>query len=143
MTHDEVRIIELPDMADARGSLSFLQVGHALPFALNRVYYIYNVPGGATRGGHAHGRCEKLLIAVAGSLDVVVDDGSTERRWRLDNPLKALYVPAGLWHELRHFIPGTVCLVLASTLYDPDDYERDYRSYQVRARERQGLTTSA
>jgi hypothetical protein len=100
-----------------------------VPFEIKRVYYLYSVPDGATRGGHAHRRLRQVLVAVAGRLDVVLDDGHGRRTVRLDSPHRGLYVSTMVWRELIDFAAGTVCLVLASERYDEADYIRDYDQY--------------
>lgn len=124
------RMIDLTRIADPRGNLTFLQNGSAeLPFDIRRVFYIYDVPAGATRGGHAHYRGEELLVAISGSFDVLLDDSATKKRFTLNRPYQALYIPAGLWREMDNFSSGSVCLTLSSEPYSEDDYIRDYDEY--------------
>lgn len=130
MNPENVRAVDLPRMSDCRGNLTFLEAGRMIPFEVKRLYYIYDVPQNAARGGLAHRQCEKLLVAISGRFDVVTDDGFSRNCWRLDHPAKGLYIRSGVWHELHRFAPGTVCLVLASTFYDAGDYQRDYGRYR-------------
>ena len=106
-----------------------LECGPALPFAVKRLFYVYNVPGSEVRGAHAHKTCHQLLVAVAGSLRVVADDGAAREEFLLDSPRRGLFLPAGVWGTQYRYAPGTVCLVLASQAYDAADYLRDYDDY--------------
>jgi dTDP-4-dehydrorhamnose 3,5-epimerase-like enzyme len=133
------RIIELPRITDPRGNLTVIEGhGHA-PFDVQRVYYLYDVPGGEFRGGHAHRELEQLIIAAAGSFDVIVDDGTHVGRFALNRSYYGLYLPPMVWHELDNFSSGSVALSLASHKYDESDYYRDYDDF-VRA---QATATSA
>jgi dTDP-4-dehydrorhamnose 3,5-epimerase-like enzyme len=127
------RIIELPRHADPRGNLTFIESGDTIPFGIERVYYLYDVPGGEFRGGHAHKALQQLFIAASGSFDVVVDDGANRERFRLNRSYYGLYVPSMIWRELDDFSSGSVCLVLASTHYDADDYYYDYDEFKAAA----------
>lgn len=130
-------MIELPRITDVRGNLSFIEGGRHVPFEVKRVYYLYDVPGGATRAGHGHRALQQLMLAVAGSFDVILDDGSTRRTVQLNRSYIGLYICPGIWRELSNFSSGAVCLVLASEYYDGADYLRDYgefRSYVTSAR---------
>lgn len=123
------QIIKLPKVSDPRGNLTFIQSGGPVPFVLRRVYYLYDVPGGESRGGHAHLRLEQFIIAVSGSFDVVLDRGAEKQIFPLRRADSGLYVPPMYWRELQNFSSGAVCLVLASEPYDESDYYRDYSSY--------------
>jgi hypothetical protein len=123
------RTVELPRINDPRGNLTFMEGGFHVPFDIQRVYYVYDVPGGAERGGHAHKALQQFIIAVTGSFDVVLDDGRESRRVRLDRAYRGLYVTPMIWRELRDFTSGSVCLVLASAPFDENDYFRNYRSF--------------
>jgi dTDP-4-dehydrorhamnose 3,5-epimerase-like enzyme len=123
------RIIDLPRVADARGNLTFIEANDHVPFDIERVYYLYDVPGGEFRGGHAHRQLEQLIIAAAGSFDVVIDDGTRSERFFLNRSYVGLYVPRMVWRELDNFSSGSVSLVLASQKYDEDDYFRDYDEF--------------
>src|SRR5947207_9273163 len=129
MSEQGCRLIDLPRVADPRGNLTFVENGRHIPFEIRRVYYLYDVPGGAERGGHAHRRLQQLLIAIAGSFDVVVDDGRRRRRYHLNRSYFGLYLPPMTWRELDNFSSGSVCLVLASEPYDEADYHRCYQTY--------------
>ncbi|GAB4566191.1 MAG: FdtA/QdtA family cupin domain-containing protein [Rhizobacter sp.] len=130
MSLDLCRIIDLPKIADARGNLTFVEGGHQIPFDIRRVYYLYDVPGGSERGGHAHKGLTQLIIAMSGSFDVVLDDGHGKKRFHLNRSYHGLFVCPMIWRELDNFSSGSVCLVLASNLFDEDDYFRDYSDYQ-------------
>jgi hypothetical protein len=123
------RIVELPRIADARGNLTFIEGGTHVPFDVARVYYLYDVPGGEFRGGHAHRQLQQLIVAAAGSFDVIVDDGTRSERFFLNRSYYGLLVPRMIWRELDNFSSGSVCLVLASHPYDEADYYRDYDEF--------------
>lgn len=123
-------IVEFPrHHSDRRGNLSVVTGGVSVPFDVRRVYYIYDVPGGESRGAHAHKNLHQLIVAVSGSFTVTVGDGHMRRSFRLDRPYTGLYIVPGIWRTLDEFSSGAVCLVLASELYDADDYIRDYDEY--------------
>ncbi len=126
---EQVRIIELPKIADPRGNLTFVEGMNHVPFDIRRVYYLYDVPGGETRGGHAHKDLEQFIIAVNGSFDVVLRDGYNQKKFFLNRSYYGLYVPRMVWRELENFSSGSVCLVLASQPYDESDYYRDYPEF--------------
>ncbi|MGH9032183.1 MAG: sugar 3,4-ketoisomerase [Acidimicrobiia bacterium] len=125
------RMIDLPRITDPRGNLTFIEQTMHVPFEIRRVYYLYDVPGGESRGGHAHKTNEAFIVSASGSFDVVVRDGLEERRFFLNRPYYGLYIPAMTWRELENFSSGSVCLVLASQVYDADDYYRDYDQFVV------------
>lgn len=131
MNVDSAQIIELPKISDARGNLTFLETGRHAPFEFKRAYYLYDVPGGATRAGHALKTTRQLMIAVSGSFDVLLDDGIKERRITLNRAYQGLYIPPMLWRWLDNFTSGAVCLCLVSTFYDPDDYYRDHGDFKT------------
>lgn len=122
-------IIELPKIHDPRGNLTFIEAGRHIPFDIQRVYYLYDVPGGAERGGHAHKNLHQLIIAMSGSFDVVIDDGAQKKRIHLNRSYFGLYICPMIWRELDNFSSGSVCMVLASNQYDESDYYRDYSDY--------------
>lgn len=132
MSIHDCKIIDLPKIEDRRGNLTFIEAGRHVPFQLERVYYLYDVPGGAERGGHAHKALHQLIIAMSGSFDVILDDGRERVRHHLNRSYYGLYVCPMIWRELDNFSSGSVCMVLASNLYDEDDYFRNYEDY-VRA----------
>ncbi len=128
-TIDDCNVINLPKITDPRGNLSFVEGNKHVPFQINRVYYIYDVPGGAERGGHAHRELTQLIIAVAGSFDVVLDDGTNKKTVNLSRCYKGLIVTQMIWREIVNFSSGAVCLVLASEQYSEDDYYRVYADF--------------
>jgi dTDP-4-dehydrorhamnose 3,5-epimerase-like enzyme len=133
MTIDLCEIIDLPKISDPRGNLTFVEGKNHIPFDIQRVYYLYDVPGGAERGGHAHKKLQQLIIAMSGSFDVVLDDGKEKRRVHLNRSYNGLYVCPMIWRELDNFSSGSVCMVLASNRYDEADYYRDYAEF-IKAR---------
>lgn len=131
---DNCRLVDLPKISDPRGNLTFIEGNQHIPFDIKRVYYTYDVPGGSDRGAHAHKRLHQLIIAMSGSFDVVLDDGFEKKRFHLNRSYFGLYVCPMMWRELDNFSSGSVCLVLASELFDPDDYYRDYELFLKDAR---------
>ena len=129
------RIIELPKIADPRGNLTFVEANRHVPFEFKRVFYLYDVPGGALRAGHALKSCHQFLIAMSGSFDVVLDDAKAKQRFHLNRSYYGLYVPPMIWREIDNFSSGSVYLVLASTVYRGDDYYRDYEDFGMAARQ--------
>lgn len=127
------RLVDLPKVTDPRGNLTFIEAGIHVPFEIQRVYYLYDVPGGAERGGHAHKDLQQLIIAMSGSFDVILDDGAKKKRVHLNRSYTGLYVCPMIWRELDNFSSGSVCMVLASNKYDEADYYRDYAEF-IRAR---------
>ena len=123
------RLIELPRVHDPRGNLTFVEGGRHIPFEIRRVYYLYDVPGGAERGGHCHKELEQVLIAMSGSFDVNLDDGRERKRYHLNRSYYGLYIAPMVWRELDNFSSGSVCLALASAPYSESDYYRDYQSF--------------
>jgi len=126
----ECRIIDLPRVADPRGNLTFVEGARHVPFEIKRVFYLYDVPGGETRAGHALKTCHQFIVAMSGSFDVIADDGRTRSRFQLNRSYYGLYLPARVWRELENFSSGSVCLVLASEPYDESGYYRDYADYR-------------
>jgi hypothetical protein len=126
---DLCRIVDLPRISDPRGNLTFVEGGNHVPFGIERVYYLYDVPGGAERGGHAHKALQQLIIAMSGSFDVVLDDGERKKRVHLNRSYAGLYVCPMIWRELDNFSSGSVCMVLASNKYEESDYFRDYGEF--------------
>lgn len=129
MDINQCRIIDLPKVTDPRGNLTFVEANRHIPFGIERVYYLYDVPGGAERGGHAHKGLQQLIVAMSGSFDVVLSDGREQRRYHLNRSYVGLYVCPMIWRELDNFSSGSVCMVLASNYYSEDDYYRDYDAY--------------
>ena len=126
---DRVRFLEFPKICDPRGNLSFIEGGCHVPFPIRRVFYVYDVPGGATRGAHAHKTCSEILIPVSGSFDVHLSNGKEERIYHLSRSNRGLLVPPGFWLSCHGYTTGTVCLVLCSDYYDEADYIRDFDEY--------------
>jgi dTDP-4-dehydrorhamnose 3,5-epimerase-like enzyme len=129
MSLTDCKIIELPKVNDPRGNLTFIEGGRHVPFEIKRVFYLYDVPGGAMRAGHALKRCHQFIIANSGSFDVIVDDGTDKQRYLLNRSYYGLYVPPLLWREIENFSYGSVCTVLASEYYDASDYFYVYEDY--------------
>ena len=126
---DKCTVINLPKIEDHRGNLTFVEGGIHVPFDIARVYYLYDVPGGAERGGHAHRQLFQLMIAMSGSFDVILDDGIDRRRVHLNRSYHGLVITPMIWRELDNFSSGSVCMVIASNRYDEADYYRDYETY--------------
>lgn len=129
MNVDLCQIIDLPKIHDPRGNLTFIEANNHIPFDIRRVYYLYDVPGGSERGGHAHKELHQLIIAMSGSFDVLLDDGKEKKRVHLSRSYYGLYVCPMIWRELDNFSSGSVCMVLASNKYDEADYYRDYSEF--------------
>ena len=123
------KIIELSTIMDRRGNLTVVENYKHIPFEVNRIFYLYDVPGGANRAGHALKKCTQLLIAASGSFDVVLDDGLKKGRFHLNRSYYGLCVPPLIWREIDNFSSGSICLVLASRIYDPEDYYRTYEDF--------------
>lgn len=122
-------LIDLPKVSDPRGMLTFIEDGIHLPFEMKRIFYLYDVPTGESRGAHAHKTLKQFLICLSGSFDVQVDDGSSREVIHLNRPWKGLYIPPMIWAAETNFDPGTICLVLASNSFDETDYYRDYDDF--------------
>ena len=126
---EEPRIIELPKFLDARGNLSFAQNNMHIPFEIKRTYWLYDVPGGESRGGHAYRETEEFVIALSGSFDVIVDDGKEKKTFQLNRSYYGLYIPKGMWREMDNFSTNSLALEFASTKYNPEDYIRNYYEF--------------
>jgi hypothetical protein len=133
MNLNRCQMIELPKVHDPRGNLTYIEGEVHVPFAIQRVYYLYDVPGGSERGGHAHKELHQLIVAMSGSFDVILDDGKDKKRMHLNRSYSGLYVCPMIWRELDNFSSGAVCMVLASNKYSESDYYRDYAEF-MRAR---------
>lgn len=129
-TNLDVRLIEIPKIQDRRGNLSVIE-GNAIPFVSKRVYYLYDVPSGSKRGGHAHVEQQEFLIALSGSFDVVLKDGKTIKTITLNKPNEGLLIVSGIWRELKNFSSGSVCLVLSSGEFSEEDYIREYKKFKL------------
>jgi hypothetical protein len=127
---DNCKIIELPKVNDIRGNLTFIEGNEHVPFDIKRVYYLYDVPGGEKRGGHAHKSLKQFIIAASGSFDVILDDGNDRKRFHLNRSYYGLYVPTMIWRELDNFSSGSVCVVLASEHFSEEDYIRNYEEFK-------------
>ena len=125
----DCKVVLLPKIADPRGNLTFIEGGRHIPFDIQRVYYLYDVPGGAERGGHAHRDLHQLIVAMSGSFDVILDDGAERKRIHLNRSYSGLYVCPMIWRALDNFSSGSVCMVLASNRYSEDDYLRNYEEF--------------
>jgi dTDP-4-dehydrorhamnose 3,5-epimerase-like enzyme len=130
MKISDCRIIDLPQVIDPKGNVVFVEGDKTAPFDIKRVFYMFNTPSGITRGGHAHKRLHQLIVAIAGSLDVVVDDGAKKKKVHLDSPKLGFYIPPMIWNELLNFSQDAVCVVFASEHYSSDDYIKSYESFQ-------------
>lgn len=122
-------LIQLPKIINRAGNISPIHNLKEIPFEIKRIFYLYDIPGGASRGAHAHKQCHQLLIAASGSFDVVVDDGNNKRHFQLNRPFWGLHIPPGIWASEQNFSSGAICLVLASTLFDELDYIRDHQDF--------------
>lgn len=129
MTINDCKIIELPKINDPRGNLSIIEEFKQIPFKIKRTYWIYDVPGGEHRGGHAYKENCEFIVALSGSFDVVLDDGKEKKTLSLNRSYYGLYVPKGLWREMDNFSTNSLALVLSSTDYDVNDYIRDYEQF--------------
>jgi oxalate decarboxylase/phosphoglucose isomerase-like protein (cupin superfamily) len=123
-------LISLPKILDARGNLSFVEAQNHIPFAIKRVYWIYDVPGGETRGGHAFKENHELIIALSGSFDVVLHDGTTETRHSLNRSYYGLYVPSMIWRSMENFSTNSLAVLLSNIAYKEDDYIRDFKAFK-------------
>lgn len=130
MRVSEARIIQLPKYLDVRGNLSVIEQNKEIPFGIKRSYWLYDVPGGESRGGHAYRMNEEFIVALSGSFDVILDDGMERKVFSLNRSYYGLYIPNGLWREIENFSTNSLALVMASEKYDADDYIRDYEEFK-------------
>ncbi len=128
---DKIREFEFPKVSEPRGNLSFIEEGCHIPFSLKRVFYIYDIPGGVTRGAHAHKRGNEIVVAVAGAFNLHLSDGKEERIIRLDRSNKGVLVPPGVWLSMHNFTTGTILLALCDNAYEEEDYIRDFDEYKA------------
>ncbi len=126
---EDVRTIELPKFTDPRGNLSFVEQQNHIPFIIKRTYWLYDVPGGENRGGHAYKENQEFIIALSGSFDVVLDNGIEKKTYTLNRSYYGLYVPKGYWREMENFSTNSLALILSSTKYNENDYIRDYDEF--------------
>jgi len=134
---DDCKILQLPKIKNRQGNLTPVQGEMDIPFDIARVYYLYDVPGGASRAGHAHKELQQLIVSVMGAFDIILDDGVMRKTIHLDRAYYGLYVPMMIWRELENFSSGAICLVLASLPYDESDYYRNYEEFLLAAKEKQ------
>ena len=128
---ENCRIIDFPKIHDPRGNLTFIEGLEHVPFDIKRIYYLYDVPGGAERGGHAHKNLHQVIIAISGSFDITISDGKSSKKFHLNRSYFGLYLCPMMWRELDNFSSGSVCLVLASEAYSESDYLRDFNQYRL------------
>lgn len=126
---NQINLVKIPVIEDVRGNLGFVQNDSSLPFEFKRIYYLFDVPSNAFRGGHSHIHQQEILIALSGSFEVVLDDGVEKKSFLLNKPNIGLHIPVGIWRELQNFSSGAVCLVVASDVFEEADYIRDYESF--------------
>lgn len=127
---NEIKIIDLPKILDERGNLSFIEYPRHIPFELKRIYWIYDVPGGEKRGGHAYKELHELIIAISGSFDITLDDGNGVKKISLNRSYQGVYIPNKIWRSLDNFSTNTLCLILASDSYSESDYIRNYDEFK-------------
>ena len=135
MTLKDCKIIQLPKIEDARGNLTFIEGGNHIPFDIKRVFYLYDVPGGSERAGHGHKKLEQLIIAMSGSFDLILDEGTEKKTFHMNRSYYGLYVPSKVWRVINNFSSGAVCMVLASEYYNESAYYRNYNEFIKAVRE--------
>ncbi len=128
--NEGIKLIQLPKFLDARGNLSFIEQLKHIPFKIERTYWIYDVPGGEARGGHAYKENQEFIVALSGSFDVILDDGKEKKTYSLNRSYYGLYVPKGVWREMNNFSTNSLALVLSSTKYNSEDYIYDYETFK-------------
>jgi dTDP-4-dehydrorhamnose 3,5-epimerase-like enzyme len=131
MNWNNPQIINLPKIEDSRGNLSFIEEENHIPFKIKRTYWIYDVPGGEVRGGHAFKNQNEFIVSLSGSFDVIVDDGVGTKIFSLNRSYFGLYIPNGLWRQMKNFATNSLAIVLSSTTYNPDDYIMDYNMFKA------------
>ena len=136
MPINDCKIIQLPKINDQRGNLTFIEADRHIPFDIRRVYYLYDFPGGSSRAAHGHKKLHQLMIAMSGSFDVTLDDGSEKKTFHLNRSYFGLYIPPMMWRDLDNFSSGAVCMVLASEYYDELDYFREYGDFLQAVKDR-------
>lgn len=129
------KIVDLPKISDPRGNLTFVEGNHHVPFDIKRVYYLYDVPGGAERGAHGHRELQQMIVPLSGAFDIHLDDGKERITYQMKQPNKGLFICSMMWREITNFSSGAVCLVLASEFYNESDYYRDYESFLAESRQ--------
>jgi hypothetical protein len=127
----DCNIIHLPKIENTSGSITPIHSNKEVPFDIKRIYYLYDVPGGANRGGHGHRTLHQLVVAAGGSFDIILDDGHIKRTVQLNRPYYGLYIPPGIWRDISNFSSGAICLVLASDFYNAAEYIRDYEEFKM------------
>jgi len=130
------KIIHIPKIVDKRGNLSFIEGGSHIPFEIKRVYWIYDVPGGENRGGHAFREQSEFIVAMSGSFDIVIDNGSAVELYKMNRSYYGLHVPKGLWRQMKNFSTNSLALVIASTEFNSEDYVRDYDNFKLMTNEK-------
>ena len=135
MSIEDCKLIDLPKISDPRGNLTFVESDRHIPFSIKRVYYLYDIPGGAERGAHGHRFLEQLIVAMSGSFDVTLDDGYNKKTFHLNRSYYGLYVPPMMWRDIDNISSGAVCMVIASEYYDEDDYFRNYNQFLTESRD--------
>jgi len=128
-TINDCKIISLPKISNRAGNITAIEGLSTIPFAIRRIYYLYDVPGGESRGAHAHKDLEQILLAASGSFDITIDDGCNQRTINLNRPYLGLHLMPGIWRDLSNFSSGAICLVIASLIYQNSDYIRDYQEF--------------
>lgn len=126
---NKIQLVDVPKILDERGNLSFIEELNHIPFQIKRTYWIYDVPGGEVRGGHAYKTLHEFIVALSGSFDVVLDDGKTKKTYSLNRSYYGLYVPNMVWRSIENFSTNSLCMILASEKYDENDYVRDYEEF--------------
>ena len=130
MSISDVKIVDLPKIHDQRGNLTFIESFKHIPFDIRRVYYLYDVPGGATRAAHGHKNLHQFMIAMSGSFDITMDDGVNKKKYHLNRSYMGIYIPPMIWRDLDNFSSGAICMVLASDYFDESDYYRNYVDFK-------------